>query len=1490
MKLKHLLLAAFAVLGMGSAKAQIAEGEYFIQNVETGAFLGGGNDWGTHATLLGRPQRFNLSVSGDGYTIDSYQFNKATDHFLATNLYVDGAATSWNISVNSDGTCTIENGGNYVAGNGKNQSVKTVTDAAAASAQWKLITLADVVKMQESASAENPVDVTYFIQNPEFKRNANTDFHTTWTVTGADLSGKPSNFAQGSNDKVANCAESYHSTNGFHLAQSISNLKPGVYKLDAQAFYSPGNGAEPLPYVFVNENKSTFCPIAYGETSMASAYQSFLQNKYPIKSIVFAVSEGEEINLGVHGDTNTGLWNIWGEFALTYFGDTSIAAVELAEYVAAYNAALENANSYLEANMSDEAKVALQNAISENTLDLNNITEDDINAAISNLNAAVVDAKQAIEEKKVADLVAQGPGTDLTSLIVNPSFEDSFTGWVNKGSMAIQGNTSIAKDGNSYAEFWQPNGTKGVEQTIKNLPAGVYTLTVHARTRGTSSASIYINDIKTNLVIDDSEKDYVVLAVLPETSDVKIGLTADGTGAGGSWIACDNFRLTYVGSSLPDLPALAEGAMNKDVEAAQTAAVDAYNAEKTPENYDAAVNAIEEAKASVEQYKNNAVALAAQKALVDGTNIYGEGYEAYAAAYAEKQAAYDNRTLNEVVVNPNAATGWRASTDYNFLLTPWTIGDKACNNFENVLYINTWSVEGDTDGSNFTVPFFEYWTEDAKNLANNTIATSLDVENGLYEATVLVRVRATNGVAATDAAGITLSVNGGEAVDVTDGEQVGESQFTISEVKAEGLVKDGKLNIAFQVTDANLSWLSFKNVKYTKVRDLTPEEEMVVATEEEIAALNAAIEAAEENVIGFKEGNYSPYTNAEAIKALADAKAIDTAEPVPADIVNNAKEALESATWIVNTEEVNAIFNGDFEASYSEKEGTGVTSDRAIYTPEGWTVDYKGDKNDMTILSAGDKADNNFNNITALENGGNHTYLYRGKWGSTTNIDVYQNITLPAGQYYIECDAWKSGLGGDGVVFVDDKKASLDGNDTSWRNLSITFTLEEEKTVKVGFTITHTSDASEKFIGFDNFVLKSMPAIDAAKAELEKAINGVNVPTANVGEGAFQYPAAAIAEINNKIETAKSVLENATSAEEIEAQVEIVNAIEIPALKAPAAGQKFNLILTYSGWAYDNKAITYLANARKDQGNYNIQYLAEANANYAQAFTLTNVEGNKYTMSQLDNDGKERYISTGVPYGGNTGQIRTTTNAEDALVVEVIPTATEGVYNIKNTDANNFIGSQDAGVFTVNSHIDFKIAEAKKATATLKVSDSKYATFVAPFAVAIPTGVKAYTTSSLEDNSELVLDEITGTIPANTPVILSAENTPVNETVSGWGLATTDEYTSGLLTGVYSEVTAPNGSYVLQNQTGRVAFFVVDTEKASPKVTANHAYLTAPTPAAAKILKFPSDKATSIAEVANPMSNVKAIYSVSGSKVNTLHKGLNIVKYNNGQIKKVYIK
>ena len=230
-------------------------------------------------------------------------------------------------------------------------------------------------------------------------------------------------------------------------------------------------------------------------------------------------------------------------------------------------------------------------------------------------------------------------------------------------------------------------------------------------------------------------------------------------------------------------------------------------------------NAYNAAKAAVDSSK----ALMGMYELMENNNVVTpEAYDIYMDKFEGYNKQWKAGTLKEAVVNPYALNGWHnTSLDYDdYLLSAWTIGGEQCVDFDTPLYINTWSTEGEGDGTNFKVPFFEYWTGDANSLgANELEATLADVEPGVYEVTAWVRVRAKNGTNAADATGITLQLNDGEVVDVTEGEAIGS--FNLAEYKAEGTVEDGTLKVKFSVAgDNNISWLSFQNVKYEKTGDI----------------------------------------------------------------------------------------------------------------------------------------------------------------------------------------------------------------------------------------------------------------------------------------------------------------------------------------------------------------------------------------------------------------------------------------------------------------------------------------------------------------------------------------------------------------------------------------------------------------------------------------------------------------------------------------------
>ena len=464
-----------------------------------------------------------------------------------------------------------------------------------------------------------------------------------------------------------------------------------------------------------------------------------------------------------------------------------------------------------------------------------------------------------------------------------------------------------------------------------------------------------------------------------------------------------------------------------------------------------------------------------------------------------------------------------------------------------------------------------------------------------------------------------------------------------------------------------------------------------------------------------------------------------------------------------------------------------------------------------------------------------------------------------------------------GKTYVFGYKIKGNAGKSSWTATSLTNTIGTETyVIEKEFNIT--TDWQEKKYTFTNtegyaYVQIFARWYDAAfddfyLCEVEGTTEGnvdyatAAIPTANIGTAPFQYSQAAIDDAN-------ALVQGEASVADVEAAYEAVTTIN-----EPADGQLFHVVLTYAGWTYDNKAMTYIANGRPDAGKYNIQYKEAANTNLAQAFTFTKVSGNNYKMSQIDADGNARYICTGVPYGGNTGQIRTTTEADDALVVTVIPTTTDGKWNLLNTEANNYIGSQDAGVYTVNSHIDFNIIETQEASVVISTTEAGWGTLMVPFAVAkdvVPAEVNIYTCADYNSKYQLTLTEVESLEP-NTPYIIEG----AWETgLTGDAQGTTLTYNEGLLTGVYASQEAPVSSYVLQKNDDAIGFYLVEDGK-QPTVPANRAYLTVPSEVKALAFFFDEGTATAIQSV---FSGVAAgeIYDLSGRKLNKLQKGVNIV-------------
>lgn len=216
-------------------------------------------------------------------------------------------------------------------------------------------------------------------------------------------------------------------------------------------------------------------------------------------------------------------------------------------------------------------------------------------------------------------------------------------------------------------------------------------------------------------------------------------------------------------------------------------------------------------------------------------------------------------------------------------------------------------------------------------------------------------------------------------------------------------------------------------------------------------------------------------------------------------------------------------------------------------------------------------------------------------------------------------------------------------------------------------------------------------------------------------------------------------------------------------------------------------------------------------------------------------------------------------------------------------EAKDFTNDKDATLsFSKDDLVPQLTVDYALATHTLSVTDAGAATLVLPYETEIPEGVKAYTLTYALGN-KAVATELTGVIPANTPVLVNANEGQY--TFKATAKLTTKEAkpVSGILHGVWSEVAVPKGSYVLQNQGGTVAFYCVEADDF--KVKANQAYLDAPKAAGAKMLNIDfGGEATAINGVKAEASNANTqVYTIDGKKANRNNLAKGQVYVTNGK-------
>lgn len=222
----------------GAPDVKIKEGYFYLKHVQTGNYLGAGNDYGTRASLLA--EGLDLTVTpgdGDAYYLNTYVRNGGKDQYLARTTdgyyYCDQPSMLWTFVSRGDKAYALTcNGKDYLCQMPANPSVvDTTTDPMAEGAAWVLVPyqtrVRELLASMEQATESNPVDATMLVFGHAFNRN-DLRVKLSW-IDAPKQGGWQPNY----------CAEKYNTM--YDMYQDLVGLPNATYKVTVQGFYREGD-------------------------------------------------------------------------------------------------------------------------------------------------------------------------------------------------------------------------------------------------------------------------------------------------------------------------------------------------------------------------------------------------------------------------------------------------------------------------------------------------------------------------------------------------------------------------------------------------------------------------------------------------------------------------------------------------------------------------------------------------------------------------------------------------------------------------------------------------------------------------------------------------------------------------------------------------------------------------------------------------------------------------------------------------------------------------------------------------------------------------------------------------------------------------------------------------------------------------------------------------------------------------------------------------
>ncbi len=333
------------------AMAQIAPGEYYVKNVETGMFLNEGFSWGTLAVVKAYPNAFEVTATNDG----GYIFKSRYGWFKPENgeYYMDGGSEVTTYLEKVGDYYYMKTGGQYMTLNEFKDyindgwlstinmcettlwTIKQAAEPAGNASAWQLLTREDMVAALANATPDSPVEASFYLEAGQIEVNADNNV-SSWPYIKNNEPAQivlPDGGWFGHSEWFNKTTYGWCENDGAPadcldvVSQEVEGMKPGFYNVSFRAVNQSNEGETPLVIKF-NDTEASATEWAESDLWYASAQDTMAHN---VETAQFEVKADGKLSIRMEKTSKAGMQNRFAfkSFALSYLGTeaTGVAGV-----------------------------------------------------------------------------------------------------------------------------------------------------------------------------------------------------------------------------------------------------------------------------------------------------------------------------------------------------------------------------------------------------------------------------------------------------------------------------------------------------------------------------------------------------------------------------------------------------------------------------------------------------------------------------------------------------------------------------------------------------------------------------------------------------------------------------------------------------------------------------------------------------------------------------------------------------------------------------------------------------------------------------------------------------------------------------------------------------------------------------------------------------------------------------------------------------------